>query len=108
MSRHPVVAGARPIRKWGRENELECEEIVVLKEEKGKIEGLRARVQLENLLSLLVGASSLLIGASSLLIPFVAGAPASASDGFFEILLANPRWMGFVASDKGVPFRFQF
>ncbi|KAL5997488.1 hypothetical protein ACLOJK_008418 [Asimina triloba] len=67
----------------------------MLKEEKGKIEGLQARVQLQNL-------PSLLVSASSLLVPSVTGAPASASDGFFEILLANPKWMGFVAADKGV------
>ncbi|KAL5993871.1 hypothetical protein ACLOJK_038228 [Asimina triloba] len=82
---------ARPIRKWGRENKDGCEEVVVLKE-KGIFEGLRARVQLQNLLPLLVGASSLLVpsvagassllvpsvvDASSLLVPSVAGAPVS-------------------------------
>ncbi|KAL5983918.1 hypothetical protein ACLOJK_018016 [Asimina triloba] len=73
---------ARPIRKWGRKNEGGCEEVVVLKE-KGIFEGLRARVQLQNLLPLLVGASTLLVpsvtGESSLLVPSVAGALASGS-----------------------------
>ncbi|KAL5997255.1 hypothetical protein ACLOJK_008185 [Asimina triloba] len=67
-----LISIARPIRKWRRENERGCEEVVVLvlKEEKGKIEGLRAQVQLQNLLSLLVGVSSLLV-------PSIVGAPTS-------------------------------